>query len=1190
MSAYGPGKTAPQIYQDFLLFDPIRGRPNLLIDYPTRVGEKPPLAASLGSCKHDYTTKVAQSILPPLDLRPDGSTHHKLAVICKKCRIHADIDINYAACINPCPNSDYPLHHFQRLPHDDLITAERIRYAWQCSAPQCKATLLISYRLSKITNEEKKLLTDPDNLKARYQEVLERDPTREGVREATPMEALSRLRKYIKDSLNPAHDKRSFPANNKRFMEAYGYMGQDCAGILKRLGFAYSESSWSLPNPAPLENRLQADGSSLRELLEDVSYELASWMYATASETGLSNPAGAEGWHSAERDVERTLAAQGYLRHVSSRRGAPNEELQYFASLGALPDFSDSLIAFVYDRQILCDPEDLPYYFECLQVISESRVTESLQMKVATLQSQDLVSRRDISAAYRHLGIDISSSQTLSDDRILEIFQARLVDLGPSAAEDARQALNRIGTARQSQRLLRTSHQSIDTYDDALSWFGNGVDANTPDDGIITIYTLRVNDHPRDKEIADKALSVIAKTRQSNYISNFLLTGNMESDTMSVDEALRHLNIEQRLEELDPTMLPILFESAESDRPGELTRKAIATIQQALANMNQTVKHSPDAWPVGLTSHGNTCYLNSLLQYYFSIKPLRDIVLNYDDYKLDTAPYENSPGSKKKERVGLLEIDLVEIKGGQRFAEDLRNLFERMIKDPGTAVRPEEDLVCRAFLPAKDYALLSSDIQEQAANEKPGPEEAVEESLIDFTPASNASSTTLQASVNGEDTDVAMKDAGLPPTPPASPGQRPAASFEEPDHAPPLTPRRLTFTKNEALEKAQENAKKQQDVYEVHDGAIVRLRSGMTPQGVTERQEQIDAITDLFTIEMVETTVTNGVAGKSKPLIDFTVQLNVPSEPVGIYSALDGFFDLQPQAEDPEIESFRSIHNLPPVLQISIPRIGHNGKESYKSLECVQLEDELFVDRYMNNDEILPVRRSCWAWRKQLRALQAEKREIAQNADGLDGPTSLTETANFLESISETDKLLEEVGIESIDVNGSLSTTLKAQAEKQAERVSALDTEINALQTHLNGQFNNMKTLKYRLAAVFIHRGSAGAGHYWIYIHDFANKIWRSYNDERVEEHTNLEDIFEAKIWSQGTPTYVAYVKDEVKEQYIQPVCRALDKASSPQAQQVQEMVQSKDVHMASDNQDVASGLVNEIGTAEWGGDRHENW
>jgi ubiquitin carboxyl-terminal hydrolase 25/28 len=63
--------------------------------------------------------------------------------------------------------------------------------------------------------------------------------------------------------------------------------------------------------------------------------------------------------------------------------------------------------------------------------------------------------------------------------------------------------------------------------------------------------------------------------------------------------------------------------------------------------------------PVGLANIGNTCYLNSLLQYYFTVKTVRDIVLNFEEYRMPLTA-ENI----LKKRVGGRAVRKEEIVNG----------------------------------------------------------------------------------------------------------------------------------------------------------------------------------------------------------------------------------------------------------------------------------------------------------------------------------------------------------------------------------------------------------------------------------------------------------------------------------------------------------------------------------------------
>lgn len=459
------GKTAPKLLNDFYLYDPARVIKDyrVLVDPPPPWDESKPLPRLLDkdACKHDFVTKAIQSQLPLLDERAHQKTIWRVATVCIKCRLHADLTLDFTnAGRSICPNLAFPLHHFRPLHRNRQDVAH---CSFVCSSWGCNAVLTVAYQPPFMDPKKLALLTDPDNLMRRYRAILEDDPDRKDVNLATPSDALYRLKRYTDDALKPTTPKRQFPSHNKKFLGAFG---SDCDEFLHSLGFRRApvdESGgfvWILPNPGLTTSALQPDVH--RRMLENLSVELQILLDQISLREGIPNPSARDPWRSSRQDIERLLSTQAYDR-LPGRILSPTEvDHPCFGVLGALGDFSDPLIDFAYRRQTVADPENIPYYFDCLQQLAQGRNSEHLFVKTSEYSADGVVGKRELEDAYADFSgdRDLATNKTMDEQHLVNLYRAIVTDSGAERRAKLRQSLQKIGQSRNSKFILNAASDS----------------------------------------------------------------------------------------------------------------------------------------------------------------------------------------------------------------------------------------------------------------------------------------------------------------------------------------------------------------------------------------------------------------------------------------------------------------------------------------------------------------------------------------------------------------------------------------------------------------------------------------------------------------------------------------------------------------------------------------------------------
>lgn len=146
-------------------------------------------------------------------------------------------------------------------------------------------------------------------------------------------------------------------------------------------------------------------------------------------------------------------------------------------------------------------------------------------------------------------------------------------------------------------------------------------------------------------------------------------TGSTSSEEMDVGEAYRLLQIPDRTADEGAIVAAYTICVDEAPEQAETYHRALRIIANETGShllndmiSGPTTQSDGDLsnWPVGLQNIGNTCYLNSLLQFYFSVRPFRDMVLEFEKFKM-----ELSGETLNQKQVGSRKVLRKEIERSQ---------------------------------------------------------------------------------------------------------------------------------------------------------------------------------------------------------------------------------------------------------------------------------------------------------------------------------------------------------------------------------------------------------------------------------------------------------------------------------------------------------------------------------------------
>jgi ubiquitin carboxyl-terminal hydrolase 25 len=218
------------------------------------------------------------------------------------------------------------------------------------------------------------------------------------------------------------------------------------------------------------------------------------------------------------------------------------------------------------------------------------------------------------------------------------------------------------------------------------------------------------------------------------------------------------------------------------------------------------------------------------------------------------------------------------------------------------------------------------------------------------------------------------------------------------------------------------------------------------------------------------------------------------------------------------------IESLPIILMFQIRRHFYIGGDTVpiKNNNMFKFPTQLYPDRvlYKNREQAKAIKKQIKNYKNEIKVIDNNLKVL--NHSGNNGAL-ISQSINFIVEFLQTPQSKELLTDEE---EKNLAQALITLNQKVAKKIEKNEKKMKKFEKKISELYEEINSTKYNLHSILVHDGVAVSGHYYAFIKDEENFLWRKYNDHHVStvEEDEVIKISEGGNTTMGSAYCLLYV------------------------------------------------------------------